>query len=51
MPVHPFEGVVTPRPTPDKGFRDTRATMLSQILDIDDEVMEQTNQTDILAMM
>lgn len=51
MNIPRLESVVTQPPTPKKRFRDTRCTTLCQLLDIDDEVMERADQTDILAML
>lgn len=46
-----MKGVATKRPTPENQLKDTRCTNLSQILDVDEEVVKQAEQTKITAMM
>lgn len=48
-PTIRMEGFVTPRPTPERNIPDTRDPNLSQILDIEEKVVEKADQTNILA--
>lgn len=51
MPITHVEGFVIPQPNPDKRLRDNKGTILSPVLEIDEEVVEETDQTELLAMM
>lgn len=51
MQIPRVESFFTPRLTSYKRLSDTRSTTLSQIVDVDDEVVKQAYQTDILAIM